>query len=312
MRKRAKRNSTNRLYQHLFAFSTALKAMRTYRWAVVVNSAILGISICLPLSLYLGSKFISEENDNSNPGQLIYLEFATQVPHNTQQEIKQSIAAHPLVDQVELLTRQAILDDVTRRIAYEELDDFAFENPFSDTLVVKLTRQRIDRLTIDSLLRNWQAKDEFAKVSRYFTLSTHPDTTPQLYGRITMILIPILILSVALMCGNMVRNQLLRQSLEIEITRYCGGDPKFLRRPFLYWGVAQALCGALTAIVIVGLGWMLLKSPLNAHFSFATTPLPQWPLSIGAAILTITSAGLLGLTSAWLTAKFHLRAELDS
>lgn len=54
--------------------------------------------------------------------------------------------------------------------------------------------------------------------------------------------------------ANILRLLILNQREEIEVSRLIGATPSFIRRPFLYFGMMQAILGGLLALGLVALG----------------------------------------------------------
>ena len=104
----------------------------------------------------------------------------------------------------------------------------------------------------------------------------------------------------------------MRQNLENQIAKYCGADPAFLRRPFLYWGMLQMLLGAVTGLIIFQLARLALQSQGVAVASLTIISAAATPLvAIRDSALALVAGALLGLGCAWITSKFHLRGDTD-
>ena len=72
--------------------------------------------------------------------------------------------------------------------------------------------------------------------------------------RIVLFLTGILGVALVFVMANTIRLQILNQREEIDVSRLIGATPAFIRRPFLYFGIMQALLGALLGLALVALG----------------------------------------------------------
>ena len=191
--------------------------------------------------------------------------------------------------------------------------DLSALNPFAETLAVTLSLQNSSISALEELVTRWRENKLVERADTYALQAARKDDVTAMYSKALTVVLFLILFSVALMSANMVRNQLLRQRLEIQITRYCGGDPAFLRRPFLYWGSVQLLLGAITALLIfqcakVFFNPQLLRTEPGTGHDISSL------LGLGMQIVLLTLIGgvLLGLCSAWITSKFHLRGDVDS
>ena len=300
------------LGQHLYALNGALKAMRSNPWAVVINTAILGISISLSLALYSGVRYLSHQKTQLPSTHTVYLELAPNVPAEARQKLRRQISDTDLVTRTQLRAGQQTLDETLSRLTLENSADLKALEPFADTLIIDLDSRGTSDASLERILDNWRQNRLVDHLSVY-KLGAKADNTFTMYSQAFSIVAVLVLFSVALMSANMVRNQLLRQRLEVQITRYCGGDPAFLRRPFLYWGTIQVVLGTLTALLIFQLAEIFLRPEVaratQIHASEFSVPFGLGPT---VAVLILIGGGVLGLCSAWLTTKFHLRTDIDA
>ena len=72
--------------------------------------------------------------------------------------------------------------------------------------------------------------------------------------RIVLFLTGTLGVALVFVMANTIRLQILNQREEIDVSRLIGATPNFIRRPFLYFGIMQALLGGLLGLALVTLG----------------------------------------------------------
>jgi len=106
---------------------------------------------------------------------------------------------------------------------------------------------------------------------------------------------------------NTVRQQVLTQQSEIEVSRLIGATDAFIRRPFVYQGALMGLAGGLAALGTVALSVHLLGSEVGR---LAATYGSDFRLTLGPAAeigMLLAFAGILGWAGAYLSVSKHLR-----
>lgn len=102
--------------------------------------------------------------------------------------------------------------------------------------------------------------------------------------------------------GNAIRLEIGTRRAEIEVTKLVGGSNAFVRRPFLYAGLAFGLLGGITALALLVLLTQLLAAPvarLAALYGGGFTLVG--PTAIEGLIL-VGGAAVLGWVGAWVGA----------
>jgi cell division transport system permease protein len=129
-----------------------------------------------------------------------------------------------------------------------------------------------------------------------------------LAGRLVDFATVLLGLAVAIVVGNTIRLEINNRSVEIEVTKLVGGTDGFIRRPFLYLGLCYGLAGALVALLVVGLGLLLLGPPVRAVAALYGSGFALAGLSLAESGVLLLGGALLGWAGAGLAAARHLRA----
>lgn len=311
-RQAQQQRSANHLSQHLYALKNALKAMRSNPWAVAINTAILGISISLSLALHSGIKYFDIPRQHLSTTHVVYLALSSNMPEQVYRDFRDRLSAHKLVTESTLRSAKQTLDETLSSLALKETAGLEALNPFSDTLAVALSLQNVSVDALEELVESWRQEKLVKRVDTYALGAARRHDATDMYSKALTIGGILILFSVALMSANMVRNQLLRQRLEIQITRYCGGDPAFLRRPFLCWGAVQLLLGAITALVIFQFAKAFLSPQLlQAEPMAGQQTSSLFDLGVDIVLLTLIGGALLGMSSAWITSRFHLREDVD-
>jgi len=129
-----------------------------------------------------------------------------------------------------------------------------------------------------------------------------------LAGRLVDFATVLLGLAVAIVIGNTIRLEINNRSVEIEVTKLVGGTDAFIRRPFLYLGLCYGLAGAVMALVVIGLGLLLLGPPVRALAELYGSSFALTGLSLREGGILLAGGAFLGWAGAGLAAARHIRA----
>ena len=297
------------LRHHRYAIGNVLSSLWQSRWTVIINSIILGLSLALPLALASIAFHFDVFSDSLNPPVTLYLQpgdTASQVPTDT---VLASLNEDPRVATLSLISREDILERVLQQLDIEHSSSLDAINPFADTISMTLVPGTRSAEGLDDFINELQASYGFGDVdiAKVSPVSRWHDLLA-LFHRFAFALSVIVLLSTILLCGYMVRNQILRQHLEIEVTRYCGANKAFIRRPFLYWGAAQGCLGAVCAWTIVYACFAFLVPSMNALSGFGNVENLQALFYLTELLGTLVAGSLLGFLGAWIATRLHLSA----
>lgn len=289
------------LRHHHYAIKNAGKALIRNRWAVTINTVILGLSLALPLALLSVTNHFAYFVDTFYAPHRLFIELEKEASQSDTESFIASLEQDVRVAELHFLSRDDVLKRVADELNLEHNPQIAALNPFSDSLAVGLTGGTYAEKSVARIVKELEANALVVRVdiSRSFSVGGQFELHERL-RRFALILSSIVLISVLLVCGYMVRNQILRQYLEIEVSRYCGAENAFIRRPFLYWGAAQGFLGGVCAGVIVFLCAALLKYPGSDIAGVNSSREPLSLIFLPELAQTLGVATLLGFIGAWL------------
>jgi cell division transport system permease protein len=87
-----------------------------------------------------------------------------------------------------------------------------------------------------------------------------------------------------------------------------GATDGFIRRPFLYTGLALGAIGAITASAMIGIGLLLLSRPVRDLATLYASDFDLSGLSLEGFGVLVGGGAVLGWAGAWIAAARHLRA----
>ena len=114
-------------------------------------------------------------------------------------------------------------------------------------------------------------------------------------------------LALAAVTGNTIRLQIYAAREEIEVSRLIGATNRFIRRPFLYFGVLQGFLGGLAGWLIVSGGFYVLEASLDRLALAWSGHLELQSLGLAEIGILLGTASSLGFFGAFLAVNHSLR-----
>ena len=105
---------------------------------------------------------------------------------------------------------------------------------------------------------------------------------------------------------NTIRLQILTRREEIEVAKLIGATDSFIRRPFLYFGLAQGLLGGIAAWLLVAASLLLLNHQVGILTQLYASNFSLQHLSLGDSITLLGFSAYLGWLGAWFSVSQHL------
>ena len=207
---------------------------------------------------------------------------------------------------VTVIDRDAALAEFRAQSGFGEALDALDANPLPHTLVVRPASGIAS--DVEALASAMAALPETELVQVDTAWVARLRAMLALAGRLVDFATVLLGLAVAIVVGNTIRLEINNRSIEIEVTKLVGGTDGFIRRPFLYLGLCYGLAGALVALLVVGLGLLLLGPPVRALAALYGSGFSLTGLSPAESGVLLLGGAFLGWAGAGLAAARHLRA----
>jgi cell division transport system permease protein len=207
---------------------------------------------------------------------------------------------------VTVIDRDAALAEFRARSGFGEALDALDANPLPHTLVVHPASGIAS--DVEALASAMAALPEAELVQVDTAWVERLRAMLALAARLVDFATVLLGLAVAIIVGNTIRLEINNRSVEIEVTKLVGGTDGFIRRPFLYLGLCYGLAGALVALLVVGVGLLLLGAPVRAVAALYGSGFTLTRLSLSESGVLLLGGAVLGWAGAGLAAARHLKA----
>ncbi|MEJ2308794.1 MAG: permease-like cell division protein FtsX [Gammaproteobacteria bacterium] len=295
------------LDQHRRSALRSIHDLLRYPVATLMTLLVIGITLALPASL-LALLQVSNSVAGSQPHvPSLSMFLKPGILDEKALTLAATLEQEPGIERVELLTSADAMEEFRAYSGFGSALDALEENPLPHVLLVQLS-DGIDKVAMDDLvakLRTLPATDmvdyDQGWIERLQAIAEALRRAIQAIGLG-------LALAVMLIIGNTIRLEILNRKEEIEVTRLVGGSNAFIRRPFLYKGLAYGLLGALLAWLFVALLLLIVSGPLGRLADLYDAQISIGLFGARALVLLVPVGVILGLTGAWLAVSRHLAA----
>jgi len=273
----------------------------------LMTVAVIGIALALPSGLMvLMGNVQNLVNDWDGPAS-VSLFLKQEVDDAAARSLGEKIAERPGVEQLEVIGRQAALDEFREHSGFAAALDVLEENPLPAVILVR-PKDDADLIAAKTLTEQLGKLPEVEAAQLDLQWVKRLRSITEIVRQGIYLLAVLLTLAVLLIIGNTIRLEIQNRHSEIEIIKLVGGTDAFVRRPFLYHGLWLGLLGGLTAWILVAAAIVMLDPPVSRlaelyHSGFRL---------LGPGLLE--SAGLLiggaviGWLGAWVSVGRHLSA----
>ncbi len=274
--------------------------------ASLMTVAVIGITLALPSALYLAIDQLQRVSRGWDAGGQISLFLKHDVTDATAQKLAERVRRLPAVARADYISRSAALAEFKRLSGFGEALEALERNPLPAVIVVHPLRERAAPDALAALLKDLRARDEVETAQLDLEWVRRLHALLDLTERGVFVLGGMLALAVLLIIGNTIRLAVADRRDEIEIMKLLGATDGFIRRPFLYTGLIQGVCGALAGWLIVQTTILLLSEPVQSLAALYGSTFEANGLGAGPSAALLAAGAVLGWAGARLAVAYHL------
>ncbi len=292
------------LRHHARCFVSTLHRLVRSPVASVLNILAIGVTLALPLGAWvlLGNVQRLAGHFDGNPQLSVFL--APDATRADAARVVAALAGAPGVRHHRFVPKEEALAELQRAEGVREILATLGSNPLPDALIVHLSPGDPDAAA--RLAAELRQLPKVAIVQLDAVWLQRLDAALRLGAVAVGLLAALLAIGMIAVTFNTIRQQILTQQAEIEVSRLIGATDAFVRRPFVYQGTVMGLAGGLVALGIVAGALHALNGEVvrlaATYASDFRLGLP--PTSDLSALLAF--AGALGWAGAYLSVSSHL------
>src|SRR5581483_1522314 len=286
------------LARHAQVLVYSVGQLRRTPLASLMTVAVIGITLALPSVLYLAIDQLQRLSRGWDAGGQISLFLKHDVTDAAAQKLAERVRRLPAVARVDYISRGAALAEFKRLSGFGEALEALERNPLPAVIVVHPLRERAAPDALAALLKDLRARDEVETAQLDVEWVRRLHALLGLAERAVFVLGGMLAIAVLLTIGNTIRLAVADRREEIEIMKLLGATDGFIRRPFLYTGLIQGVCGALAGWVIVQTTILLLSEPAQSLAALYGSTFEAHGLDAGLSAALLAAGAVLGWAGA--------------
>ena len=288
------------------AHSFRLAASRLARapFAALFSILVIGIALSLPAGLYLALANAERLAGSLPTDPEITVFLKTGLSSDKGRQLAQQIAARPEVAAARFISRADGLKQL-QAAGLADLTAGLTENPLPDPIAVTVNSRDAD--AVELLAGQLKARPEVDHIVMDAAWARRLTALLRFGHNLVWLLAGLLGVALAAITGNTIRLQIYAAREEIEVSRLIGATNRFIRRPFLYFGVLQGLLGGLAGWAIVSAALYALEDSLDQLAMAWHGHLVLHGLRLGEAATLLGTSTALGFVGAFLAVGYSLR-----
>lgn len=277
-----------------------------------LTAAIVGIALALPLGLYLTVDGLSSLTAQWDQGAQISVFLRDNVSDADATALARTLTAREDVYSVDALGRGDVLADFERLTGLAGVSAaFENKNPLPAVLVIKAAGRLSDPTTrpaLQALVSDLRAMPRVEFVEFDTQWLARLNGVLAVVNRGTVIFAALLVGSLLLVVGNVVRVMVEGRRDEVEIARLVGATDAFVKRPFLYTGAVLGLLGAVVGWLVLFVASEAISEPLSGLVALYPGSPRASSVGFGAFVTLLLAGALIGWLGAWVAATRQLRS----
>ncbi len=285
------------LREHGLLLKETLEHIARNLLASLLAWALIGIALSLPLGLYLIESSLSliSEPWSESPGLTVYLQQGT--PDERVQWLSDKLLEDQRIESASFVSPQMALDQFSSLIGLESLVEDLDQNPLPGSFDV-VPVPGMDTWQYQDLLDELERIEEVRDVVSEGLWLDRVLSVSELIRRLSWILAGLFGVGAVLVTASSVRLVIESRLSELQVMSLVGATPRFMRRPFIYFGVIYGLGGALMSAMLISASVIILREPARQFLGSYGVELSVPGFDPPLVLFLFVVAALIGATGA--------------
>lgn len=293
------------LRQHWQTFALTLKRLARNPVATLLNVAVIGIALALPLGGYMLLQNLGSVAQRVAGAPQISLFLAREAEKSDIDALEARLKQLPGVRTVRFISRKQALEELKQSENLSDVIATLQTNPLPDAFVLETSGGSAE---LESLELQLKALPKVAHVQIDSAWVKRLESLLQLGRTAVLILATLLACALVAVTFNTIRLQILTQKDEIEVGKLIGATDAFIRRPFFHLGVLQGALGGLAALGIVYLCMHILNHGIVELARLYGSDFRLGFFGVADCFALLAFAAMLGWLGAYMSVSRHLSA----
>lgn len=295
------------LSRHVYACLSSLGRLSRTPFATIMTIAVIGISLALPMGLFLVLKNIQLLTHNWDSSSQIALFLDLDVTEAQTDELLVKLQANPDIAEVNYISPQQGLAKFEKQSGLGDLIGSLPDNPLPGVIEVKPMVGVQSPAIVERLLENLKNYPHVSLAQLDLEWLQRLNGMIDVAKRAQIALAILLGLGVILVVGNTIRLATQQYQDELAIIKLVGATNAFVRRPFLYTGFFYGALGGIIAWLCIDFIIVGLQGPVDQLFNLYHSSVVMQELSFGSVLVLMAIGSMLGVAGSYLAVTQHLR-----
>lgn len=248
---------------HARGLRTALNGLRSQGAGGLLTALAIGITLALPAGLQVLLANLGTVTRAWESGIQISLFLKDEVTPQQGRALAERLQTGDAVTSAVYRSKEESAAEFRALSGFGEALDLLSENPLP-AVILLTPAPGLDSAALGELVGTLGAQPEVEQARLDQQWLDRLAALLALIGRGVWLLAGGLALAVVVIVGNTIRLEIARRREEIRVMHWLGAPPAFIRRPFLYTGLAHGLLGGLLALLAVQLMVWALTGPAGS------------------------------------------------
>jgi cell division transport system permease protein len=289
---------------HFYSVRTSLRVLRANPLATALTVMVIAVALTLPAMLYLMIDNLEAASKSVRKAPEISLFLKPGTDAKAIRSVRSRLEAMSAIAKLRFVSSRDALSHLEEDAALSEVVQSLPENPLPDSFV--LEAKEADEATLTRLRDSFAAWDEVEEVQLDTVLARKLDALLDFGHDMVALLAALLAFALAAITGNTIRLQIYSRRDEIEVSKLIGATDSFIRRPFLYFGVAQGLLSGLAALILAQGLLLFLNGSIGRLATSFGSDYRLHGLGLGDGSMLFLLAGVLGWLGAFVAVSRSL------
>ncbi|MEH6651685.1 MAG: permease-like cell division protein FtsX [Motiliproteus sp.] len=295
------------LSHHREMAQVSLKRLLATPMATLMTLAVIAIALSLPSVFYVGLQNVGQLSDHWQGASQVSLFLSDQLSEEEGRDLALQLQSNSQIAELSYLSKDDAMAEFKQFAGFGRALDQLKQNPLPAVILAVPTQDYLSPDSLQALTQLLLSIDGVDDVRIDLAWVQRLQAMVLFGQRAVLLLAALLALGVVLVVGNTIRLEIQNRSDEIRVVKLVGGTDGFVRRPFLYTGLWYGLGAGLLAWLLVQLSVWYLGSIVDRLVVLYQSDFQLQGLGIGAALLLLLFAVILGSGGAWLAVLRHLR-----
>jgi cell division transport system permease protein len=300
-----------RMNDHIRAAKESWQQMKLHFWSNSFTMIVIGIALTLPVILTVILTNIQDVTQGLNVGNQMTVFLKNTTSDADAQKLASQLRLHKGVENVEYLNREQTLKEFREHSGFAQALDLLPTNPLPAIIVIHPRVGGISNQELTQWVEQLQKLPTVELVQLDQEWLQRLSALMNVAERGVLILGILLMIAVALIIGNTIRLLIENRHEEIALISIIGGTPTFVRRPFLYMGIAFGLAGGILSCLLVTIGLVSLKQPIAQVANLYHSSFMLSGMSFSQIIQVLLLSIFAGWLSAYIVVTHYLRRLLN-